>query len=345
MKRVLSVIDPIITHTPPIANLFSILGTNPNTESWIMNNFVNIYIHENEIFDNFYDRNTFFYGCPWIQVVQIRREIVLRICDRIIDYVKALIDEGFYVYVAGNTECIPAYPNDSYGAHNFMVYGYDDENKEFYFSDFFLNSKYARGKCSYSELEEALKTSNMNRYFVNLIYGLKLKDIEYKFEIDLLSEKLTDYLNSTNLFCKFKTRKDEEFYSNKGGNTYNYFSYAEMKSLYFFGLSYYDKLTEMVQKKSKKLKRPLDLLYEHKFLMSRRINFLYQNKYIIESEYEGLITMCKDISKLSLINRNGYIKYQMKPSDLLLRRINERIIETKEKDCLFTERLLKALDR
>lgn len=53
MKRILSVTNPIITHDPPTADLLSILGTNPNTESWIMNNFVNIYIHKDEIFYNF----------------------------------------------------------------------------------------------------------------------------------------------------------------------------------------------------------------------------------------------------------------------------------------------------
>ena len=48
-----------------------------------------------------------------------------------------------------------------------------------------------------------------------------------------------------------------------GGNAYYYFSYAEMKDLYYFGLSFYDKLADMAEKKSLRLKRPLDLLYEH----------------------------------------------------------------------------------
>ena len=98
MKQcVLPVAKPYITHTPVIANMLSILQTNPNTESWIANHFVNIFINRDGIFDNFYDRNMFFYGCPWLQVNQIRREVVLRICHRITDYVKALLAEGFYV--------------------------------------------------------------------------------------------------------------------------------------------------------------------------------------------------------------------------------------------------------
>ena len=345
MKRILPVENPIITHDPPIANLFSILGTDPNTESWVMNHFVNLYIHKDEIFDNFYDRNAFFYGCPWIQVVQIRREIVLRICSRIIEYVKALIDEGFYVYCMGNTEYISAYHNDRYWAHNLMVYGYDDVSQTFYLSDFFENGKYTRAACSYEELEKALQTAQMNRHFVNLIYGMKLKEIEYKFEVDMLLEKLTDYLGSVNLFCKYRTRMDEEFYSNKGGNAYYYFSYAEMKDLYYFGLSFYDKLADMAEKKSLRLKRPLDLLYEHKLLMSRRLDFLWKNRYMRDSDYDKLKRTCDDMVRLSLIARNKYLKDRIRSSGPSQKSLKERILEVQEKDRIWTEAFIRALNR
>ena len=345
MKRILPVENPIITHDPPIANLFSILGTEPNTESWVMNHFVNLYIHKDEIFDNFYDRNAFFYGCPWIQVVQIRREIVLRICSRIIEYVKALIDEGFYVYCMGNTEYISAYHNDRYWAHNLMVYGYDDVSQTFYLSDFFENGKYTRAACSYEELEKALQTAQMNRHFVNLIYGMKLKEIEYKFEVDMLLEKLTDFLGSVNLFCKYRTRMDEEFYSNKGGNAYYYFSYAEMKDLFYFGLSFYDKLADMAEKKSLRLKRPLDLLYEHKLLMSRRLDFLWNNRYMRDSDYDKLKRTCDDMVRLSLIARNKYLKDQIRSSGPSQKSLKERILEVQEKDRIWTEAFIRALNR
>ena len=345
MKKILSVAAPIITHDPPIANLFSILGTDPNTESWVMNHFVNLYIHRDEIFDNFYDRNAFFYGCPWIQVVQIRREIVLRICSRIIEYVKALIDEGFYVYCMGNTEYISAYHNDRYWAHNLMIYGYDDVSQTFYLSDFFENGKYTRATCSYEELEKALQTAQMNRHFVNLIYGMKLKEIEYKFEVDMLLEELTDYLGSVNLFCKYRTRMDEEFYSNKGGNAYYYFSYAEMKDLYYFGLSFYDKLADMAEKKSARMKRPLDLLYEHKLLMSRRLDFLWKNRYMRDSEYDKLKRTCDDMVKLSLIARNKYLKDQIRSSGSSQKSLKERILEVQEKDRIWTEAFIRTLNR
>ena len=342
-KQTLPLVNPFISHDPPIANLFSILGNNPNTESWIMNNFINIYIKSEGIFDNFYDRNTFFYGCPWIQVVQIRREIVMQICNDIIDYVKALINEGFYVYAVGNTEYIPAYHREHYWAHNLMIYGYDDEKKEFYIADFFVNGKYAHDKCTYLELENALKTAEVNRDFVNLIYGIKLKDIEYKFEVDILVEKLKDYLNSENLFCKYKTRQDEEFYSNRGGNSYNYFSYSEMKNSYHFGLSYYDKLIDMARNNSRKLLRPLDLLFEHKVLMGKRIDFLYKNGHISRFNYENLKTLCDNTAHASLILRNIYLKEQIASSKSNLACLEDKTTMIKDLDCRLFENLLNAI--
>lgn len=269
----------------------------------------------------------------------------MRLCSRLIDYVKALIDEGFYVYCVGNTEYIPAYHNDRYWAHNLMVYGYDDTNQTFYLMDFFQNGKYKRETCSYDEMEKALQTAQMNRHFVNLIYGMKLKEIEYKFEVDMLLEKLTDYLDSVNLFCKYRTRMDEEFYSNKGGNAYYYFSYAEMKDLYYFGLSFYDKLADMAEKKSLRLKRPLDLLYEHKLLMSRRLDFLWKNRYMRDSEYDKLKRTCDDMVKLSLIARNKYLKDQIRSSGSSQKSLKERILEVQEKDRIWTEAFIRTLNR
>lgn len=343
---VLAVANPYITHTPIIANMLSILQTNPNTESWIANHFVNIFINRDGIFDNFYDRNMFFYGCPWLQVNQIRREVVLRICHRITDYVKALLAEGFYVYAVGNTEYIPAYHNKRYWAHNLLIYGYDDELQLFYISDFFVNGRYERATCSYDELEMALQTSNMNRHFVNLIYGIKLKEIEYVFELDWLNEMLKEHLNSENLFCKYRTRQDEEYYSNKEGNKYYHFAFSEMKTKYYFGISYYDKISEMILDNSPKLMRPLDLIYEHKLMMSNRVEFLHQNGYLAGEDYILLSKECKRLIDKTLVLRNLWIKYRMTMGSLnstkSLKRVYDYALESKNLDIEFTKHLISC---
>lgn len=343
---VLAVANPYITHTPVIANMLSILQTNPNTESWIANHFVNIFINRDGIFDNFYDRNMFFYGCPWLQVNQIRREVVLRICHRITDYVKALLAEGFYVYAVGNTEYIPAYRNKRYWAHNLLIYGYDDELQLFYISDFFVNGRYERATCSYDELEMALQTSNMNRHFVNLIYGIKLKEIEYVFELDWLNEMLKEHLNSENLFCKYRTRQDEEYYSNKEGNKYYHFAFSEMKTKYYFGISYYDKISEMILDNSPKLMRPLDLIYEHKLMMSNRVEFLHQNGYLAGEDYILLSKECKRLIDKTLVLRNLWIKYRMTMGSLnstkSLKRVYDYALESKNLDIEFTKHLISC---
>jgi len=342
-KNILQISKPIITHTPPIANLFSILGNNSNTLDWIMNNYINIYIHKDGFFDNFYDRNMFFHGCPWIEVIQIRREIIEKICDNIIDYVKALIDEGYYVYSVGNTEFIAAYNIDHYFSHNLMIYGYDDWEKKFYISDFFFGGKYSQNQCSYDELEKSLLTAKVDRYFINLTYGIKLKKIDFVFEMELVREFLEDHLNSANLFVKNKTRQEEEYYSYIGENHYNYFSFSKMQPMYFFGISYYNKIIEMITNNSNRLKRPLDLLLEHKVLMSKRLDFFQKNKYINDNDFSTLKNDCDELMSISSLLLTAYVKNSIYPSNDLNDRMISIASTAKDLEEKFTEKLLKSL--
>ena len=184
----------------------------------------------------------------------------------------------------------------------------------------------------------------MNRHFVNLIYGIKLKEIEYVFELDWLNEMLKEHLNSENLFCKYRTRQDEEYYSNKEGNTYYHFSFSEMKAKYYFGISYYDKISEMVLDNSPKLMRPLDLIYEHKLMMSNRIEFLHQNGYLAGEDYLMLSEECKRLIDKALVLRNLWIKYRMTMGNLdstkSLKRVYDYVLESKNLDIEFTKHLI-----
>lgn len=59
---------------------------------------------------------------PLVSSNQIHSEAVSGMRMRIIGYAKALLDEGFYVYAAGNTEHILVYHNEHYRAHKMFVY-------------------------------------------------------------------------------------------------------------------------------------------------------------------------------------------------------------------------------
>ena len=343
MQKILPNANPIITHSPPVAYLSSILGNNPATYSWLMNHYVNIYVHNGGYFDNFYDRCMFYHGCPWLQVVQIRREIVLNICKKITDYVKTLLEKDFYVYALANVQYIEAYGRDQYYGHNFLIYGYDDDKQEFLIADFFNRGRYGTARCSYDKIEMALQTAHMEKDFVNLIYGVKLKNIDYTFEINMLSEMLKEQIESTNLFYKYNTCPEEEYYSNKSGNDYHYFGFEEMKTLYSFGLSFYDQLNNMIISKPLKVLRPIDLIYEHKIMMEHRVDYLMENRYISEKSYLKLKEKIEFLRKSSLLTRNLYLKHLMRPERELINKIPDQIEELKMLDQDFSISLLNAL--
>ena len=104
-------------------------------------------------------------------------------------------------------------------------------------------------------------------------------------------------------------------------------------------------LAYMAEKNSARLKRPLDLLYEHKLLMSRRLDFLWKNQYMTDSDYHKLKTTCDDVVKSSLITRNKYLKDQIRSSISSQKSLKDRILEVQETERAWREELIKALDR
>lgn len=53
-----------------------------------------------------------------------------------------------------------------------------------------------------------------------------------------------------------------------------------MKAKYYFGILYYDKISEVVLDNLPKLMRQLVLIYEHKVMTNKRVKFLCKNEYL-----------------------------------------------------------------
>lgn len=82
-----------------------------------------------------------------------------------------------------------------------------------------------------------------------------------------------------------------------------------------------------------------------KLLMSKRLDFLWKNQYMTDSDYYKLKTAYDDVVKFSLITRNKYLKDQIRSSVSSQKSLKERILEVQEKDRVWMENLIKALNR
>ncbi len=79
--------------------------------------------------------------------------------------------------------------------------------------------------------------------------------------------------------------------------------------------------------------------------MSKRLDFLWKNQYMTDSDYYKLKTAYDDVVKFSLITRNKYLKDQIRSSVSSQKSLKERILEVQEKDRVWMENLIKALNR
>lgn len=107
------------------------------------------------------------------------------------------------------------------------------------------------------------------------------------------------------------------------------------------------KVLEMLNNNSSKLKRPLDLLYEHKIMMNSRIEYMNQNGYISNEDYIALSEKCEKLIYKTLLARNLWIKYSMTigntNSSELLKKIYNYVLESKNMDKEFTKYLMSCI--
>ena len=92
--------------------------------------------------------------------------------------------------------------------------------------------------------------------------------------------------------------------------------------------------------------RPLDLIYEHKLMMSNRVEFLHQNGYLAGEDYILLSKECKRLIDKTLVLRNLWIKYRMTMGSLnstkSLKRVYDYALESKNLDIEFTKHLISC---
>lgn len=319
MKKNLQFDIPRIAHSPVISAMFAILGNKKNVKPWIMSNFINIYYNSFTGEDQFLTRCDFFAECPWLKmcVVDIQQLEALNVS--LIDYIKKSVDLGYYVYIVVKTWYIAAYSKKDFAdpttSHNMLIYGYDDDRKKLCIADHFTNGKYATSECGYDELLTSLQHFYKEHpFYYNIIRTFKFKDVYYKFEIEPLKRRLSEYVNSTNVFdSRMKIDPD---YGYDGGKEYiyKYVTYRERKEQYYFGLSIYDELKRVCIADRDIPIRAFQLIVDHKKLMIERIDYLAEVGVLTQPDYDELLMTSKILLNESVILRNLVIKLKYEKS-------------------------------
>lgn len=338
MKKILDIKYPTITTYTQHAHLLAILENEPRAKTWIYSNYIQIFANKELSINRWAD---FYFPmpyevrpfelCKWLEVQKNSEEYVDKNCPNIIEYVKSLIDNNYYVHMMINYKYLSRsrYSRRNIDRnHDILIYGYDDDTKFLYCSDFmFETNKYTFSQCTFDELEKAYysqvdkeKTSYLN----HSIYSYKVKsDCDYEYHIKNIMYWIKQYLNS----------ESPEYW-----NGYNFCNRENI----MWGISYHDALLHSLLTVGD---RNIDvrffyLLKDHKKMMCERLLFIERfNSNVREyiSEYEEIY------SKMTLIV-NMVIKYNMVHKDDMVNNIVDKLKEAKNMEYVVLTKILKCLE-
>lgn len=161
MKKELPLgVSPIICY-PNYADIFSILDAySKDYKVWIYNYFIQLTVPDNHILGHRLDFSTprLLESLPWLNAERLERQFSVDLCGgSYTDFIISAIKHGKYVFTLLDTYYNKSYPSfgKEHFLHEHLIYGYDEESREFLFADNIHNGKYGYGYVDFDAVEKA----------------------------------------------------------------------------------------------------------------------------------------------------------------------------------------------
>ena len=314
---------PIIFPPPikcylPISIVSSIVTANIDDNSWIMNNFIQLYIAEGfEKLESFPFQD-FMYFDQNLLHVDIINNFNHKLEKNIINEIIEWIDNGNYVIVYVDEFEVPGTYSyrKTHLIHSQFIYGYNMENKSFKILNFNTNKILSELDVSFTDMENAIfSETTKERFCSSNIWSNR--DVDHK----IILIRLTDNKNS---FYSHRINKEyilneiKHYYESE--NTSNYTNYFTGQLHGTWGMDIYPEIIRILKLQRNCLDyRMFHVLYEHKVYMKERLELFdcgekYSDRYL-------------DLIKKSDRLRAICLKYNIRPSKMLIERMIELVME------------------
>lgn len=331
IKKILEISEPSINVYPIYANPLAILQCHSETNEWLLCNFIQLC--SNSLALNFFDFNYKF--CPYLKIQRISKDFLQTMNVNFITFIINSIASGYYVYLLVKQSEIKAYRLSSESkrqqdtlTHDMLIYGYDMNQQIFFIADNFVNGKYGRDKCTFQELDAAIKKIH-RKTEPRLGFKGNIELIEYykeepqSFNLKRVVDSFNDYILSrpTTLWNTMEIR-------NRYGNR-----------KWYFGLTCYDYMIEKlyIMNKNNIYIQDFHLMWEHKKYLKKIILYLIEKNYIIDDI--STINQIDSLVSNALIARNSVIKFYISEKEY----IKESIINLYTKMAKDEEKLIMSL--
>lgn len=286
---------------------------------WLCNKFINSYMSIRGDF-NSYDEDQYSLSDGF----GVKRAIELptpAFDNKGIDLValnKAMIKEGWYIngnynefYIKGKKP----YNSRDFN-HDYIIFGYDDEQKVFKSAAYMADGSYSYYDIDYENYHQSIIGSKTER--VNVRYYQVNKDYSPTLDIKGIKENLCNYLYS---------RKDAQ------GTETNY----------FWGMEAWAKFMEYIENigESKLDCRYSRCYMEHRAVMLKRIKKLLELGYLkdVELYEEYSKSVCLPAKTVHYL----FIKYNVSQNTKVIPKIVEMVLETNENEALLIRKFVEEL--
>jgi hypothetical protein len=230
------------------------------------------------------------------------------------------INEGAYLflyvdrYYLSDYECYHKWHFN----HEFLIYGYDDEEKIFHCLDNNNMGKYASFPCDFQEIEDAYWSIKDNPFYTNIHYFTNFQTFDHPLDFN--------YMQVKKLICEYA-------YSIQSTNPFEKYAGA------IYGMDG----VKAVFSEAYALDniRSLHILYEHKTIMAER--FIYMAEHGHSKEFRYFIEAYQYLEKQYLCLRNMALKYNLSKKEIIVDKFFNKANELIKFEENILERLIKVL--
>ena len=339
-KKELPIAEPVVSAY--LEDLFPITValSDPRSYEWFYNNYIHLLYNDPERFSNqplkFYkvsNRSGYTWDaeCPALNNDKISVDILKENNIDIINFICNALSQDKYVLIFLDEYYLsyrPQFKRRHYIHDNFF-YGFDKQKKELLgYSYNVEDNNYNLGKftVSFSEVREAYEKAEYDgaqHRRINLLSPNKEKFFE--FDINLLKLDLQDYLNSTQI--------DKRYSSINNPN-----------NKYVFGINIYEKIKEYYYNREFEFQIiTMQLLYEHKSVMKKRLLFLVENQYI--SYCPELLELCQNIEKKAYLCKMKCLKFSNSFTEDKYISFCKTLDEIKQQEIELYQKIINLIDK
>ena len=341
MKKILQIADPEIRCYANYAHIFSILGANSNDYcAWIYNHYVQLHVPDTyETFAVDYMVGGMYNNTPNLLTSRVEREIAVNCGGGVIEFIKFVINKGYYVYMELDVGKIRAYNGTGMRFHDPLLFGYDDEKEEVYFADTYVEGKYSKGTASYKEIINAVGNSGNWSEFQVTTLGLDILCMRYRaldecfpFNKNTFIKLLNYYINEVDA---------HEFFGGIHGEA------SWKRKVNICGIGIYNILKKHLQHVKGCAntfvdKRGFYVILEHKKILEKSFVYLlgeeWNERYPFEAE------LMQSVIKNAAICLRLCLKYNITKDERILDKISEHAIMLEDTERVLIPNMIRIIE-